>query len=135
MQKTRNLSLVELPVMGDVAQQRAACAVIEPRLESTQAAELSSVFKALGHPVRLQMLDFIAQGGGRLCACDMERHFDLTQPTISHHLKILRDAGLIVSEASGVWVFHRINAGLTASLQEMIDLLRTSQSIPTSDCD
>jgi len=135
MQKNSPLSLVDIPVQGEAARLRSACAIIEPRMDSDEAARLSIVFKALGNPVRLQMLDFIAQGGGRLCACDMERHFDLTQPTISHHLKILRDGGLIVSESSGVWVFHRINQPLHESLQRVIDLMRVSQSPQQSDCD
>jgi ArsR family transcriptional regulator, arsenate/arsenite/antimonite-responsive transcriptional repressor len=134
MPKSKSLSLVEIPVIGVDADRRSACAIIEPRMESAEAARLSIVFKALGNPVRLQMLDFISQGGGRLCACDMERHFDLTQPTISHHLKILRDAGLIVSESSGVWVFHRISKPLEESLQRVIDLMRVSQSAESSNC-
>lgn len=94
------------------------------RLEMDDAEAWAGVFKALSHPVRLQILDLISQGGGETCACDIERHFDLTQPTISHHLKVLRDAGLISSEARGVWVHHRLNASALSALQTVIGTLQ-----------
>jgi ArsR family transcriptional regulator len=80
------------------------------------------MFKALSHPVRVQIIDLISQGEGETCACDIERHFELTQPTISHHLKVLRDAGLISSEGRGVWVHHKVNV---AKVNVMRDLLAT----------
>lgn len=135
MQKSKPLSLVQIAVQGDAANRRAACNTLEPRLGADQAVHLATILKALGNPVRLQMLDFIAQGGGRLCACDMERHFDLTQPTISHHLRILRDAGLIVSESSGVWVFHSIDESVAESMQQVIRLLHVERTYDSSDCD
>ncbi len=95
---------------------------IHLRLEDEEADWLAEAFKALSHPVRLQMLDLIAQGDGQVCGCDIERHFNLTQPTISHHLKVLRDAGLILSEARGVWMLHRVHTerliGLTSLLSQ-----------------
>lgn len=133
MQKSKPLSLVQIAVQGDAANRRAACNTLEPRLGTDQAVHLAIILKALGNPVRLQMLDFIAQGGGRLCACDMERHFDLTQPTISHHLRILRDAGLIVSESSGVWVFHSIDESVAESMQQVIRLLHVERTYDSSD--
>lgn len=93
------------------------------RVDDTQAETFAKAFKALGHPVRLQMLDLIAQGGGETCGCDIEAHFALTQPTISHHLKVMRDAGLITSEARGVWVYHRVQAATFADLQALLSLL------------
>lgn len=78
-------------------------------LSSDEATRLANIFKAMSHPVRVQLLQFIRDGDGDLCACNIEQHFDLTQPTISHHIKILREAGLIISENRGVWVHHRIH--------------------------
>ncbi|HET7245779.1 MAG TPA: metalloregulator ArsR/SmtB family transcription factor [Streptosporangiaceae bacterium] len=73
------------------------------------AAGLAQVFKALGDPVRLRLLSLIgAHQGGEVCVCDLTTAFDLTQPTISHHLKVLREAGIITSERRGTWVYYRL---------------------------
>ncbi|QLE75138.1 helix-turn-helix transcriptional regulator [Streptomyces rectiverticillatus] len=86
-------------------------------LAEDQATELAKVFKALGDPVRLRLLSLIAsRAGGEVCVCDLTPAFDLSQPTISHHLKLLREAGLIASERRGTWVFYRL-------LPEMTDRL------------
>jgi ArsR family transcriptional regulator len=96
------------------------------RLGEAESEQFASAFKALSNPIRLQMLDLISQGGGQICGCDIERHFDLTQPTISHHLKVLRDAGLISSEARGVWVAHRINRSALTALQGLLMLVNNT---------
>jgi len=78
-------------------------------LGEEQAVELARVFKALGDPVRLRLLSMIAsRAGGEVCVCDLTPAFDLSQPTISHHLKLLRQAGLIESERRGTWVYYRL---------------------------
>lgn len=83
--------------------------VSEP-LRDGEAAELAPLFKALGDPVRLRLLSLIAShAGGEACVCDLTGAFDLTAPTISHHLKVLRQAGLIDSERRGTWVYYWIN--------------------------
>ena len=65
------------------------------------------MFKALGDPVRLRLVSLIgAHQGGEVCVCDLTAAFDLTQPTISHHLKVLREAGIIDSERRGTWVYY-----------------------------
>lgn len=99
---------------------------LSPQLGDVETKTFAEVFKAISHPVRLRMLDLISQGGRRVCGCDIERHFDLTQPTISHHLKVLRDAGLIHSEPRGVWVMYQISRPLLASLQGILMLLNNS---------
>jgi ArsR family transcriptional regulator, arsenate/arsenite/antimonite-responsive transcriptional repressor len=67
------------------------------------------VFKALGDPVRIRLVSLIgAHQGGEVCVCDLTTAFDLTQPTISHHLKVLRSAGIIDSERRGTWVYYRL---------------------------
>ena len=76
------------------------------RLSETEATELSAMFKAISHPVRLQMVELISRLGGHICVCDIEGQFDLAQPTISHHLKILRKADLIDCERRGQWLFY-----------------------------
>lgn len=80
----------------------------EPVSEAT-AAGLAQVFKALGDPVRIRLVSLIgAHRGGEVCVCDLTTAFNLTQPTISHHLKVLRSAGIIDSERRGTWVYYRL---------------------------
>ena len=76
------------------------------RLSSAEADELAGMFKALGHPVRLQIVELLSRFEGQVCVCDLESQFDLSQPTISHHLKILREVGLIQAEQRGLWVYY-----------------------------
>jgi ArsR family transcriptional regulator, arsenate/arsenite/antimonite-responsive transcriptional repressor len=76
-------------------------------LEENDAIELARVFKAMADPVRLRLLSLIAShGGGEVCVCELTGLFDLTGPTISHHLKVLRRAGLIDCERRGTWVYY-----------------------------
>jgi ArsR family transcriptional regulator, arsenate/arsenite/antimonite-responsive transcriptional repressor len=73
-----------------------------------QAAELAQAFKAMADPVRLRLLSLIASHpNGQVCVCDLTEAFDLTGPTISHHLKVLRNAGLIDGERRGTWIYYR----------------------------
>ncbi|MEO3752240.1 metalloregulator ArsR/SmtB family transcription factor [Streptomyces sp. B6B3] len=76
-------------------------------LDEGRAAELARVFKALGDPVRLRLLSMIAsRRGGEVCVCEMTPAFEVSQPTISHHLRLLRQAGLIDCERRGTWVYY-----------------------------
>ncbi len=73
------------------------------------AGDLARMFKALGDPVRLRLLSMVAShDGGEACVCDLTPAFDLSQPTISHHLKVLREAGLMECERRGTWVYYRV---------------------------
>ncbi|GAA3249803.1 metalloregulator ArsR/SmtB family transcription factor [Pseudonocardia petroleophila] len=92
-------------------QERGLCSSVRTRapLTGDEAVELASAFKALGDPVRLRLLSLIAaHEGGEACVCDLTGSFDLTGPTISHHLKVLREAGLIVGERRGTWIYYRV---------------------------
>ena len=94
--------------------------VREPLRESA-AAGLAQVFKALGDPVRLRLLSLIgAHRGGEVCVCELTAAFDLAQPTISHHLKVLREAEIITSERRGTWVYYRL---VPAALEQMAAML------------
>ena len=76
-------------------------------LDSDWAGELARMFKALGDPVRLRILSLIASHqGGECCVCDISPAFRVSQPTISHHLKTLREAGLLDCERRGTWVYY-----------------------------
>ena len=76
---------------------------------SEEIDRLSRVWKALGHPVRLKIMHILSASGGSVCACDVEARFDLSQPTISHHLRLLREAGLVMTEQRGSWVHYSVD--------------------------
>ncbi|GAA5706917.1 hypothetical protein Save01_07776 [Streptomyces avermitilis] len=90
-------------------------------LDEGRAGELAKVFKALGDPVRLRLLSMIAsRAGGEVCVCDLTPDFDLSQPTISHHLKLLRQAGLIDCERRGTWVYYWLVPEMTDRLASIL---------------
>ncbi len=79
-------------------------------LSAGQATQVAPLLKALAEPVRLRLMSLIASHpGGEACVCDLNDAFDLSQPTISHHLKVLHEAGLLDRDKRGVWVYYRIN--------------------------
>ncbi|MEU9605010.1 metalloregulator ArsR/SmtB family transcription factor [Streptomyces sp. NPDC048057] len=112
------MSIQGLEVLGQGAVTEGCCpGLLSAPLDPEQAEVLAKVFKALGDPVRLRLLSMIAsRAGGEVCVCDLTPAFELSQPTISHHLKLLREAGLIASERRGTWVYYRL-------LPEMTDRL------------
>ncbi|GHE75476.1 transcriptional regulator [Streptomyces spiralis] len=106
------MSKQELEVIG---QDAACCAGLSAApLGEDRAAELAKVFKALGDPVRLRLMSMIASRGegGEVCVCELTPAFELSQPTISHHLKLLRQAGLIDCERRGTWVYYWVLPGV-----------------------
>ena len=104
-------------VRGEVA---GACCGTLPLLElsESEVEQLAAIAKAIAHPVRLQIVELLSRFGGQVCACDIEAQFALSQPTISHHLKVLRTAGLIDYERRGLWAFYFARG-------EGLDALRT----------
>jgi len=83
--------------------------LVSESLTASEAADLARVLKALGDPVRLRLLSMIgAHEGGETCVCELTDAFDVTAPTISHHLRVLREAGLIACERRGTWVYYWI---------------------------
>jgi ArsR family transcriptional regulator len=90
-------------------------------LTAEQAEQAARLLKALGDPVRLRMMSLVASHpGGELCVCDLGESFDLTQPTISHHLKVLHDAGLLDREKRGVWTYYRTRPHVLIGLGALI---------------
>jgi ArsR family transcriptional regulator len=91
--------------------------IIREPLSQTDAAVLAAQLKAVADPVRLRLLSMIgSHAGGEACVCDLTDAFELTGPTISHHLKVLRTAGLIDSERRGTWVYYWIVPAAVARL-------------------
>src|SRR4030081_3637449 len=77
--------------------------VVYPEVEREQAQRMATIAKALGDPVRLQLVDVLRRHAGKVCVCELVPLFDLSQPTVSHHLKVLREAGIVGSERGGLW--------------------------------
>lgn len=107
--------------------------VREP-LTDDWAGDLARMFKALGDPVRLRLLSLVAShAGGEACVCEISETFDLSQPTISHHLKVLRSAGLLDCERRGTWVYYWV---IPSALQQLSAVLLTESgpAVPSAAC-
>ena len=90
-------------------------------LTAEQAEQVALLLKALADPVRLRLMSLVASHpGGEACVCDLTGAFDLSQPTISHHLKVLHETGLVDREKRGVWVYYRARTEALASLATLI---------------
>jgi ArsR family transcriptional regulator, arsenate/arsenite/antimonite-responsive transcriptional repressor len=82
--------------------------LVYPDVEREQAVRMATVAKALGDPIRLQLVDVLRQHAGKVCVCELVPLFDLSQPTVSHHLKVLRSAGIVDSERQGLWAYYYV---------------------------
>ena len=113
-------SQVRLP--SGVADPAACCAPLSRGpLSTEQADQVAPLLKALADPVRLRLMSLVASHpGGEACVCDLAGAFDLSQPTISHHLKVLHESGLLDREKRGVWVYYRARTRALASLGTLI---------------
>lgn len=121
------MSRKELPLVGQVG----CCTPLAAApLSEDDATELARGFKALGDPVRLRLLSLIASfAGGEACVCDLTDAFDLTGPTISHHLRVLRETGLVESERRGTWVYYKLAPDKLASLSALLQVPETALNV------
>lgn len=107
--------------LGPPAAEPCYTAVVGEPLTADRATELAKAFKAIGDPARLRLLSLIAShSGGEACVCDLTGAFELSGPTISHHLKVLREAGLIEGDRRGTWIYYRVR---NETLQLLSDAL------------
>src|SRR3954470_9601890 len=90
--------------------------VVYPDLERQHAERMAAIAKALADPVRLQLVDVLRKHAGKVCVCELVPLFDLSQPTVSHHLKVLRQAGIVDSERRGRWAYYYVTPD---SLEEL----------------
>jgi ArsR family transcriptional regulator len=112
------MSKQELPLVGTT---ECCTPLADAPIGESAAAELARGFKALGDPVRLRLLSLIASfPGGEACVCDLTDTFDLTGPTISHHLRVLRESGLVTSERRGTWVYYAAVPDRLAALSALL---------------
>jgi ArsR family transcriptional regulator len=90
--------------------------VVYPDVERAQATRLAEIAKALGDPIRLQLVDVLREHAGKVCVYELLPLFDVTQPTLSHHLRKLREAGIVDSERQGLWAYYYVRPQALADL-------------------
>lgn len=107
---------------GDRADLVDCCSPLDREpLSADAAAELASVLKALAEPTRLRLMSLIAaHADGEACVCDLSEPIAVSQPTVSHHLKVLHEAGLVTRERRGTWVYYRAVPQRLASLSQLL---------------
>jgi ArsR family transcriptional regulator len=94
--------------------------VVYPEIERHEAERMAEVAKALADPVRMQLVDVLRKHAGKVCVCELVPLFDLSQPTVSHHLKVLREAGLVGSERRGLWAYYYVNPDALEELSQWL---------------
>jgi ArsR family transcriptional regulator len=82
--------------------------VVLPEVDAAGAERIAAVAKALADPVRVQLVDVLRKHAGEVCVCELEPLFDISQPTLSHHLRKLREAGVVGVERRGLWAFYYV---------------------------
>jgi len=111
------MALTELPVLRE----RGVCCELPRQVDTAWAERRSDLLKAVADPTRIGMLAALRNAPAPVCICDFTAAFDLTQPTISHHMAKLRAAGLVASEKRGIWVYYRLHLALTERDLKLLD--------------
>lgn len=107
--------MTSLPLRTDLDANGAACCVSGSSIDNEAASKLARVFKALGDPTRVKLLSMIvASATGEMCVCDLTGPVGLSQPTVSHHMKLLVEAGLVIREQRGRWAYYQPTIGTLA---------------------
>lgn len=94
--------------------------VVYPDVQRGQAVHMAEVAKALGDPIRLQLVDVLRKHAGKVCVCELVPLFDISQPTLSHHLGKLRTAGIVDSERKGLWAYYYVIPDALKDLSEWL---------------
>lgn len=113
-----------LPALPVVDRVKGCSQQVADPLPDARADDLAGVYKALGDPTRVQMLHILAAATEPVCVCDFTAAFDLGQPTISHHLAKLREAGIVTSFKRGIWAFYQLDPSMSPAARSAIELLR-----------
>ena len=111
-----NVDLELAPKQKRAAGERCCDPVVYPDVQREQALSMAEVAKALGDPIRLQLVDVLRRHAGKVCVCELVPLFEVSQPTLSHHLAKLRAAGIVDSERRGLWAYYYVVPG---ALQEL----------------
>jgi ArsR family transcriptional regulator len=91
-----------------------------PDIATEQAERMAQVAKALGDPIRLQLVDVLRKHAGKVCVCELTPLFEVGQPTVSHHLKVLREAGIVDSERQGLWAYYYVRPDAMKELERWL---------------
>jgi ArsR family transcriptional regulator, arsenate/arsenite/antimonite-responsive transcriptional repressor len=97
------------------------CGLVDPGMGDEEAEQVAARFKALADPTRVRILNLLIRNP-ELCVCDMNTSFDLSQPTMSHHLGLLKKAGLVDSDVRGRWAFYRVNREAITELSRVLEV-------------
>jgi ArsR family transcriptional regulator, arsenate/arsenite/antimonite-responsive transcriptional repressor len=103
---------------------KGCCQPVAPPLPDSRADDLAAVYRALGDPTRVQIIHILAAAADPVCVCDFTAAFDLGQPTISHHLAKLREAGIVTSFKHGIWAFYQLNPDMSPAARSAVQLMR-----------
>jgi ArsR family transcriptional regulator len=94
--------------------------LVRPTVRPAEAERLAAVARALADPIRVQILDVLGSHAGKVCVCELIPLFDVSQPTVSHHLKVLREAGLVGVERKGLWAYYYVIPKATKELKRWL---------------
>ena len=94
--------------------------LVHPTVSEEKAGRLAELSKALADPIRVQLVDVLRRHAGKVCVCELTPLFDVSQPTVSHHLKVLRDAGLVGVERRGLWAYYYVNPEAVKELSKWL---------------
>jgi ArsR family transcriptional regulator len=94
--------------------------LVYPDLDQGEAERTAQVARALGDPIRLQLVDVLRKHAGKVCVCELTPLFEVGQPTVSHHLKVLREAGLVDSERRGLWAYYYVKPNALEELSSWL---------------
>ena len=100
------------PKQKRAAGERCCEPVAYPDVQREQAIRLAGIAKALGDPVRIELIDVLRKHAGKVCVCELVPLFDIAQPTLSHHLKKLREAGIVDAQRRGLWAYYYVVPGV-----------------------
>jgi len=115
------MSTTEIPTIGDAGLACCTPLATGAAMSAAQAEQVAPLLKALADPVRLRLVSLVASHeDGEACVCDLNDAFDLSQPTISHHLKVLHEVGLLDRSKRGVWVYYSVNSAAMTDLGGLI---------------
>jgi len=114
-------AMAKLNVLPD--RERGVCCAVELKVPDVRATEIADVLKALADPTRVQIVLSLREAREPVCVCDFTATFDLSQPTISHHIAKLRDAGLVEATRRGIWSYYRLAPHLPAPVRRIVEAL------------
>ena len=113
----------EIPLRVLPPRERGVCCELPRALPKQRVDELSALLKALADPTRLEIVAILRDSAVPVCICDLQATFDLSQPTLSHHMARLREAGLVESGREGIWCFYSLRTDLSPAIRTIVEAI------------